>query len=330
MLKKLSLQNFRNYTKREFGFSPGTTLIVGDNAVGKTNVLEAIYELATGKSFRAENEREQTRVGEKVSRIVGELDDTTLEIIWDGRERFQKLYRVNGVGKRLVDFAGWLRVVAFSPQDIEIVADSPSTRRQYLDLVLAQAHKDYRLAASIYERALRARNRLLRVARDQRLVTRTQFDYWDKLLIENGGIIHQRRKVFLDFLGLIYDHSVISAERLEKYRAEEVAAAMTLVGPHRDDFKVIINGKNMKSFGSRGEQRLAIFDIKLKELDYVEKATNEKPLLLLDDIFSELDPTNRHRILEVIPKQQTIMTTTDLHLVQKSHLSGFSLCRLPS
>lgn len=323
MIKRLVLQTFRNYSKKSFEFGPGTTLLVGPNAVGKTNILEAIYSLATGKSFRAELEKELIKEKELVARV--EADG--LEIVWDNRERFQKLYKINGVGKRQIDFVGNLRVVMFAPQDIEIVADSPSTRRRYLDSVLTLVFRDYRVASHIYERALRQRNRLLWRIREENL-NRGQLQYWDELLINNGKTIHDRRKDYLDFLGFPYDHSLISKDRLEKYASEEVASATTLVGPQRDDFTVVKNGKNLHSFGSRGEQRLAVFEIKLGELAYIEKVTGEKPILLLDDIFSELDHANRHRILEVIPKQQTIMTTTDLHLVEKAAVKNFEVIEL--
>jgi DNA replication and repair protein RecF len=324
MINKLTLQNFRNYSEKTLEFSQGATLIVGPNAAGKTNILEAIYALATGKSFRAEREQDVISHGSLVTCVIS----NNLEIIWDARERFQKLYKINGVGKRQMDFVGNLRAVLFCPQDIEIVTDGPSIRRHYLDLVLSQIFKDYRLAISIYEKALRQRNKLLWQLRERLGARGEQLEYWDNLLINNGETIHERRKDCLKFLNVQYDYSIISAERLEKYAHEEIASATTLVGPHRDDFTIAKGTHKIKSFGSRGEQRLAIFDIKLKELEYIEKITGEKPILLLDDIFSELDHVNRRRILEVIPKQQTIMTTTDLHLVEKAHLKDFNLITL--
>lgn len=323
MLKKLQLQNFRKYAKRNFEFDKSTTLIVGPNAIGKTNIIEAVYLLATGKSFRADSEQEVIKDGE----LVASVRSDELEIIFDNRGRFTKIYRVNGVGKRQIDFVGNLRAVLFAPQDLEIATDSPSIRRRYLDSVLVQIYKDYRISSHIYERALRQRNRLLWRIREENL-SRNQLTYWNELLINNGKIIHERRKDYLDYLNLPYDHSVISAERLERYANEEIGAATTLVGPQRDDFKIVIKDKNIKTFGSRGEQRLAVFSIKLGELAYVEKITGEKPILLLDDVFSELDHANRHHILEVIPKQQTIMTTTDLHLIDRSAIRGAQLIEL--
>lgn len=321
MINNLSLQNFRSYTKKTFEFSEKTTLIVGPNASGKTNILEAIYALAIGKSFRAEKENEVIRENENFALIKTD----NLEILWENKNyngyKIYKHYKINGINKRQADFVGNLRAVLFCPQDLEIATDSPSTRRKYLDLVLAQIFKDYRLASHIYEKALRQRNKLLWKIREFGGIG--ELDYWNNLLIANGKIIHDKRKDFLDFLNLEYDSSLINADRLNKYQQEEIAAAMTLVGPHRDDFRILKNNKNIKSFGSRGEQRLAVFDIKLKELEYVEKVTGEKPILLLDDIFSELDENNRRKVLEIIPQQQTIMTTTDLHLVRKQRLRDF-------
>ncbi len=351
MLAKLSLQNFRNYKKREFSLSPTATLIVGPNAIGKTNILEAIYLLATGKSFRAETEKEVIRDEESVARIAGELSgESELEITWDKRSRFQKLYKLNGVGKRQVDFVGNVFAVLFSPLDLELVVNGPAVRRRYLDFVLSQVHKDYRVASHIYERALRQRNRILKGAREQGLGARSiveRLSYWNELLIANGQIIHGRRKDYLQFLtesqnavfpiALHYDHSTISTERLAKYAEAEIGAAATLVGPHRDDFKVFesFEGKtrDIHLFGSRGEQRLAVLAMKLGELEYLNiqcamSNGQSQAILLLDDIFSELDPKNRHHVLEIIPQHQTIMTTTDAGLVGVAYLKTVQLVDL--
>ena len=362
MLSKLVLQNFRSYSRETFEFSSNATLFVGPNAVGKTNILEAIYYLATGKSLRASEEKEVIRDGETVGRVIGEIGPSTelrvkgirevgdaeLEIIWDnrpdsakatgGQGRFHKLYKVNGVGKRQVDFVGHLLAVLFQPTDIEIVIGTPSTRRHYLDSVLSQAHKDYRVAHHIYERALRQRNRILyRCKKEGLAASGEQLEYWNELLITNGKVIHNYRKEYLDFvnshtdnffaLELVYDHSIVSAERLNKYRTEEILAGTTLVGPHRDDFVIKFKSRSrfkftreLAKFGSRGEQRLGVFTLKIAEVDYIEGVTSQRPLLLLDDIFSELDKDNRHHVFEFISRQQTIMTTTDIHKEEETLL----------
>jgi len=338
LLKSIHLQDFRSYKMKKFKFSSGITLVVGPNTSGKTNLLEAIYLLATGRSFRAGVEREMISYGRDIARVkgrvAGEDGVENLEIVLTvgqvGREKApKKRYLINGVGKRMVDFVGQFRCVLFGPEDLEIIINSPSVRRGYLDGVLEQVDRDYRRASLSYQKGLRQRNKLLEQIREQGKPRSILF-FWDKLLIENGEIITQKREEFIDFinqqpghfgrLNLHHDQSVISPQRLEKYAEEEVAAGMTLVGPHRDDFVVQIEKRDLHAFGSRGEQRTAVFSLKLAELEFVAQKTGERPVLLLDDILSELDQAHRARIFEVIPKQQTIITTTDLSLIGKESL----------
>jgi len=351
VIQSLSLQNFRNYQKQELEFASGVTLLVGPNASGKTNLLEAIYLLATGKSFRAGVEREMISYGKEIAWVRGKIKNEegtqALEIILTpgqiGNERVaKKKFSINKVGKRMMDFVGHLRCVLFGPEDLEIIVDSPSTRRNYLDGVLEQVDREYRRASLSYQKGLRQRNKLLEQIREEGKPRSILF-FWDKLLIENGEIITQKREEFLEFinqqpdyfeeLNIQYDRSVISPQRLEKYADEEVTAGMTLVGPHRDDFDIRIKEqesgrvkeRSLHTFGSRGEQRTAVFSLKLGELEYVAErsafaeASVDRPVLLLDDIFSELDHERRKRLLEIIPKQQTIITTTDIHLVEPEY-----------
>ncbi len=340
-LNRLRLQNFRSFLKKELQLSSGVTLIVGPNTSGKTNLLEAIYLLATGKSLRAGVEREMINYGKEIARVKGRVKNSEindLEIILTtgqvaGERAAKKRYLVNGVGKRMVDFVGRLRCVFFGPEDLEIIINSPSIRRAYLDSVLEQVDKDYRRASLSYQKGLRQRNRLLEQIKDEGKPRSILF-FWDKLLLENGEIITQKRAEFIEFINqqpdffgdlqLNYDKSIISPQRLEKYKREEIAAGMTLVGPHRDDFVIGIKNKKLKirnlhTFGSRGEQRTAVFSLKLAEMEYITEKTETRPVLLLDDIFSELDHERRKRLLEVIPKQQTLMTTTDIHLVDPAY-----------
>lgn len=330
ILECLELKNFRNYSQKEFSFSSGTTLVVGPNASGKTNLLEAIYLLATGRSFHAGIESEMISYGQEMAAVKAELaHKENLEIIFTtgelmGKSVQKKIYKVNGVARRMIDFVGNLRAVYFGPEDLEIIVNSPAIRRDYLDAVLGQVDKDYRRASLSYQKGLRQRNRLLEQIRDEGK-PRSALFFWDKLLVENGRVITQKREEFLDFINqqpgyfgklqVVYDKSVISPQRLEKYAEEEIGAGMTLVGPHRDDFEVSIEQRSLHTFGSRGEQRTAVFSLKLAELEFIAQKANDRPVLLLDDVFSELDHQHRERVLEVIPKQQTIITTTDLHLV---------------
>lgn len=349
-LVSLKFDGFRQYHKKKFSFSPGTTIIVGRNASGKTNLMEAVFTLSTGKSFRADSDREMIAFGKEAGRIAGvvrrdnEEDDILLEILVTGGTVMGvstplKKFSVNGVAKRSIDFAGILKTVLFWPQDMELVTDSPSLRRRYLDFVLTQTDREYRRSLISYERGVRQRNRLLEAIRDEG-AHRHQLIFWDQLLIREGTYIAGKREEYIEYINmtesepvklrnykLIYDRSVISRDRLDQYAEAEIASGVTLVGPHRDDMVFEVRNpeikdskegmRNLASFGSRGEQRLAILWLKLAELDYIKEKTGEKPVLLLDDILSELDHEHRKIIFDILSKQQTILTTTDLHLIEK-------------
>jgi len=346
ILKQIHLQNFRNYSSQEFSFSEGINLIVGPNTVGKTNLLEAIYLLSSRKSFRARLEEEMIQRDKEVARLKGQIlsdgEKKILEIVLtrgevNGSRVAKKKYLVNGIPRRMIDFLENFRVVYFGPQDLEIVVDSPSTRRNWLDLVLEQADKNYRRANLSYQKGLRQRNKLLEQIRDEGK-PRSSLFFWDRLLIENGQLITEKREEFLNFINenhdffgqleIHYEKSLISETRLAKYSQEEVAAGMTLVGPHRDDFEVWQNNQNLHTYGSRGEQRTAVFNLKLAELEFLSEQTGQRAMLLLDDIFSELDQQRRQSLLKVIPQQQTLVTTTDMGLVEKESLKKMKVIKL--
>lgn len=327
IIKNLILQNFRSYKKKSFEFNSTTTLIIGDNGAGKSNILEAIFLLATGRSFRAERDEEMVLYGQEFGRVMGR-GETELTVFLGKPKRFL----VNNVPKRKMDFIGNLNAVLFRPEDIDLVLGSPSVRRNYWDNVLEQTDREYRRCNLSYQKGLRQRNKLLERIRDGE-AERKQLLFWDELLIKNGEVITQKREQFLNFINqklqkqklklrLEYDASRISPARLQQYEVNEVAAAKTLIGPHRDDFKFIVQrqgkaAKDLSIYGSRGEQRMAVFAVKLNELEFIETVVGEPPLLLLDDIFSELDHDNRKKVFELMDKQQTIMTTADKHLIPK-------------
>lgn len=341
LVKSLKLQNFRNFTRRDFEFADETTIIFGPNAVGKTNVLEAISLLSTGKSFRAGVEAEMIKESEGIARVEGEVAaDAKLEVVLVGeteKQRGGKRVLINGVPKRVFTFAGTLKTVMFGPWDVGMVTDSPSVRRRFLDSVLGQVDREYRRSLLSYEKGIRQRNRVLERIREG-IATRSQLLYWDHLVVREGNYLSTTREHFIDFVNsttfpgenlfLEYDRSAISEGRLEQYQREEVLAATTLVGPHRDDinFQFSINtrsgsnfqNKSLAKFGSRGEQRMAVLWLKLAELNFIEKETGERPVLLLDDIFSELDPAHHVLVMETVGKQQTILTTAEPREVERS------------
>jgi len=336
MIGKISLNNFRNFGSKTLEFSDGITLIIGPNAIGKTNILESLFLLSTGKSFKARVESESIKYGESIASITGITEDIKLEVkITTGENGWpKKKLLVNGVPRRMIDFAGNFKTVLFGPWDMDLVTDSPSLRRKFLDTVLTQTDREYHRSVISYEKGIRQRNRLLFRIREEG-VPRSQLVFWNQLLIKNGNYITQKREEFIEFANtmkneqgtvnyaLEYDRSIISEGRLEQYRNEEVASATTLVGPHRDDFTFRVNergstrveDRDLASFGSRGEQRMGVLWLKMAELDYIEKQTGERPTLLLDDIFSELDHRHRDTVMEIIKNQQTIITTADPHFV---------------
>jgi len=343
MLKTIFLQNFRSYKKQEFTFE-STTLVVGPNTSGKSNLVEAIYLLSTGKSFRTDKDTQMLKFSEEVGRVKGVVNDNELEVLItngevNGSSQYKK-FLVNGVSKRRVDFAGKLLAVLFSPQDLEIIIESPSLRRNFLDEVLEQVDRNYRVATTSYTKALRQRNALLEMVQETGRRNEKQFEYWDNLVIENGNIITAKREELINFINssakdifdlvVEYDKSTVSKERLLQYEREEVAAGVTLVGPHRDDFIVSMfnTGKtvhNVKFYGSRGQQRLAILQLKMLQLLFIENILGERPLLLLDDIFSELDEDHIQLILGEIGKQQTIITTTHEEFIPKKLLKSMKI-----
>jgi len=331
MVKSINLVNFRNFRKKTIDFSQKVTVIIGPNASGKTNILESLFLLSTGKSFKAQVEEEMIGYNNDLARVEGhELE----AILTRGREDWpKKRLLVGGVPKRLIDFAGNFKVVLFGPWDMDLVTGSPSLRRRFLDSTLSQIDREYRRAILSYEKGLRQRNRLLFRIREEGL-SRGQLLFWNQLLIKNGNYISSARQNLIDFINnlkkcnLKYDYSAISEKRLEQYAGEEIASATTLVGPHRDDFIFLREKRNLATYGSRGQQRMEILWLKLAELAFVESVTKERPTLLLDDIFSELDHEHRKVVFSVIGNQQTIITTADEHFLPKLKTNNLKLINL--
>ena len=342
MIKSVKLSDFRNFKKKILKFAEGITVIVGPNASGKTNVLESLFLLSMGRSFKTNSDSEAIQYEKDLTRIEGALSympyaiseenykaysiehNTSLEMVITRGENGwpKKKMLINGVAKRLIDFAGNFKVVLFGPWDLDLVTESPSLRRKFLDTVLSQVDREYRRSVLSYEKGLRQRNRLLFRIREEGL-SRGQLLFWNQLLIKNGNYISEKRREFIDFaneggkIRLDYDSSAVSEGRLEQYKDEEIAAATTLVGPHRDDFVFFDQKRDLSKYGSRGEQRMAVLWLKLAELAFIEEKTDEKPILLLDDIFSELDHMHRDIVMKIAAKQQTIITTADPHFIEK-------------
>jgi len=355
-LIRVQLSNFRSFKDIKLNFSDNITVIVGPNGSGKSNIIESIFFLSTGKSFRARVEEEMVAYDEEIARVKGaiieERDEDSgvnLEIVLTrgeitigespekyrknlpaGRQVARKRLLVNGVGKRLIDFAGIFKTVLFGPWDLDLVTSSPSIRRRFLDTVLSQVDREYRRASMSYEKGLRQRNRLLFRIKNGDYIARRRDEFINFVNVANFQFPmvrhahHPERSRGISNFQLEYDKSAISEARLAQYSEEEIAATSTLVGPHRDDFVFGVKGRGSKRvkgfrelapYGSRGEQRMGVLWLKLAELAYIENETKEKPTLLLDDIFSELDHEHREIVMEAAKGQQTIITTADPHYV---------------
>src|SRR3989344_1429584 len=335
-LSKLKLTNFRNHKNLELKFSENATLITGPNGSGKTNILEAIHLLATTNSLRTHYDREMISHDEKFARIEAEIKPNggkkTLEMLITKSEQFQnmssKKVKIDKVNKSLSDFAGTINTVLFTPHDIEMLTQPPSIRRKYLDLLFFQIDREYKRTHSQYIKAVRQRNKILEKIRD--LGTGgDEIEYWTEKVLSMGRLLQAKRRVFFTFVQeeihkhteklnadggkyeIHYDISEINEERLKKYETAEIASAQTLVGPHRDDFIIKLNGFDLASFGSRGQKRTTLLALKLCEIDFINEHLDRRPILLLDDIFSELDHPHRKAVINIIDLQQTIITSAE-------------------
>lgn len=354
-LRALHLQNFRNTKKISYEFSKETTAIIGPNASGKSNILEAIYLLSIGKSVKAEKDEELVHFEKEDARIEGVTDDNvklTLSIIKNQYSKVTKTFFVNGVKRRRVDFIGNLRSVLFNPEDIELIIDSPSIRREYINNVLSQVSSEYRRRLARYEHALKSRNKVLYLIREgghsadsmsslqasSGQARGSDLEIWDRILVESGEKLVETREDFFTELNKLnvqfpnirwqYLPRPISQEKLDENRARDIDAAQTLSGPHRDDFVFFDTSRNLHVYGSRGEQRIAVLALKLVELSFIEEVTGQLPVLLLDDIFSELDEGHRKIVLELLGRQQTILTSTEQDYVIRGKRNNIDVINL--
>lgn len=348
-LETLELKNFRNHTNLKLSFPGEVTIIFGENGAGKTNILEAAHMLSTTKSLRTQFDKEVINYDAEFARVAGNIrtsdDEKYLELVITKSKSFEnastKKAKVGKIARPLMLFAGTLNTVLFTPHDVEIFTESPAVRRRYLDMLLGQSDRNYKKYLSDYTRAIKQRNRILEKIRELGS-GREELEFWTSKALETGRELQKSRTEFFKFArdglnkhsealntnpaeySITYDKSEISYERLEKYKDAEVASARTLVGPHRDDFIIELNGHNIAKFGSRGEKRATILGLKLCEIDFIERERGERPVLLLDDIFSELDESHRKAVMNVVEKQQTIITTAD----EKDATNGFEVIRL--
>ena len=349
MLDRLQLTDLRAYAILDARFGPGPQLVWGPNAAGKTSLLEAMVLLARGSSHRTTTDSELIRWGADVSRIEGHAGEDAVEVALvrpgsiAAAGGARKRIRVNGVARRPAALAEKLRVVLFAPEDMLLVVGSPSLRRAVIDQLASSLFPSYAAELATYGRALQQRNGLLRAIRDE-TASREELRYWDRPFLDAGGAIVEARHELLrrlaaplgaahaeiapeeaavGALGLEYVTNAPAgpdetppqalARRLAETAEKELWNGTTLVGPHRDDVAFTMAGRDLSAFASRGQQRTAILALKLAELDLVTASDGRPPLLLLDDVFSELDPARRaHLVRRIAELPQAFVTTTTL------------------
>lgn len=325
-LKSLSLQNFRNLENIRIDFKKDTTVLIGDNAQGKTNFLESVYFLATGKPIKTETDEEVIEFGEgnvnAEGVVEGEEDQevTISTIIQKNCEGLRKRFLVNGIPRRLLDYSGNLVAVFFRPEDIDLITGSPSVRRDYIDQTIGQVDREYRKVVNSYQKIVTRKNKLLKLIREG-IAKKDELEFWNSEQLKLGLILQEKRVNFFETINSFeklfgdfeykYLPNKISESRLNEVGEREIYAAMSLVGPHRDDFLFFAGEKDLAKYGSRGEQRTAVLDLKITELSYFENAIGQRPVLLLDDIFSELDESHRKHVLDLAKLQQTIIATVE-------------------
>jgi DNA replication and repair protein RecF len=388
IITHLSLTNFRNYASLEFDLPPHLTVLQGENAQGKSNLLEAVYILATSRSPRTVSDRElinwdafkeempTCRIASVVRKAGSELK---LEIAlsakaanpphsedlfsrWQPTNRpstVQKRIRINGIVRHAADLIGQLNVVTFSVYDIDLVGGEPALRRRYLDITNSQIDHKYLRNLQRYNRVLWQRNQLLRMIAENK-ANPDELAFWDEQLVETGAYlivqrehtiaalnqliqgIHEELSGGQGKLNLVYLRSIdrlrgkeesevketaeLFTKALQAARDKEVAQGMSLVGPHRDDFRFFVGEVDAGIYASRGQQRTVALSLKLAEAQLMLSVTKEHPIVLLDDVLSELDARRRHHLLDSAANyQQVLITTTDLDHFEHNFLSQASL-----
>ena len=335
IIKSIELTNYRNYDNLELSFDKGVNILYGDNAQGKTNVLEAIYLSATTKSHKGSKDKEIIEFNEEESHIRSIIERHDLEYRVDMhlRKNKSKGIAINGQKiKKAAELVGLLNVVFFSPEDLSIIKDGPSERRRFIDMELCQLDKSYLYYLSQYNKVLINRNKLLKdIVFDASL--KETLDIWDEQLIQYGIQIIKRRAEFIKELNtIIFDiHKKLSGDReilvleyepdvkaeefatkLKSSRERDLKLSQTTYGPHKDDCIFMINDCDIRKYGSQGQQRTAALSLKLAEIEFVKKITKDTPVLLLDDVLSELDSNRQNHLLNSIGDIQTIITCTGL------------------
>ena len=326
-LKRIKIQNFRNYKEEEIEFNNKINIFYGNNAQGKTNILESIYLMSLGKSYRTNKEKELIKKGESFSKLYCEYNKEDR----DGKIEYfiseKKIIKVNGIKiDKLSELVGNINIVMFVPEDIDIMKGSPAKRRKFLNIMIGQLKNNYISNLNLYLKTLEQRNNYIK----QKNINNDMLDIWDEKLVEYGYKIYQYRNEFINKIKEKIEsiHKNIADEKislhyisdcsdkenflkkLKNNRKNDIEKGFTSSGIQRDDFKVYVNGEDVSVYGSQGQNRTAVLSLKLAEIKVIYDEIGEYPILLLDDFMSELDEKRIKNFLKNIEKIQVIITCT--------------------
>lgn len=335
IIESIELKNYRNYEELHMELNEGTNILYGDNAQGKTNILEAVYVCCTSKSHKSAKDRDIIRFDQDESHIKMQVrkNGVPYRIDMHLKKNKPKGIAIGGVPiRRASELFGIANVVCFSPEDLNIIKNGPSERRRFIDMELCQLNKLYVHALVQYNKVLVQRNKLLKELSFRPDYGET-LDVWDRQLVNYGKEVMKFRKEFISQLNEMNHeiHARLSGrkedlviyyepdtdcelfeEALKRGRPQDLKQKTTLCGPHRDDISFFVNGIDIRKFGSQGQQRTAALSLKLSELELVKQLIHDKPILLLDDVLSELDASRQNHLLSAISDIQTIITCTGL------------------
>lgn len=349
----IKIHDFRNHEELSLDFSPFLNCFIGNNAVGKTNILEAIYFLSTLASFRAAKDEDLIRWGKEVFSLSAgvrtEVAQFELQTIYG---KIKKSYKINGIKKeKSADFVGQVKTVFFSPEDLSLVKGGPQNRRKFLDHLLEQLFPSYHHYLLKYRKLIKQKNIYLKELKLKKTTDTTLLDVYDEQIAhiaawitlkrlnilkkllpvakEIHAKINNQEELYFNYQSCIpLDTGALTLENIFKlyqqatleHRKEEIMRCMSLIGPQRDDICIYVNKKSLKDFGSQGQQRTALVAFKLAQAVIFRTELDENPIILLDDIFSELDENRRNNILSMIKKDmQVFITATDIELIPEEY-----------
>ena len=360
-LKNIELVNFRNYKHIKVSFNKGINIIYGKNAQGKTNLLESIYLLGLTSSHRNILDNSLINNGNLFLKVKGNLKkdkiSNDLEVYIDERKKVLKFD--NSIINKVSDYISNMNIIIFTPDDLELIKGSPQVRRKFLNVELSQLYSNYYVILNEYEKLLKIRNEYLKNVYRNHKIDDNYFDILTSYLVDKAIIIYKMRQKFVDKFNLFcqdiykditnYDNFRIVYKKsidvdindsnvknimLLKFREKkdlEIKLSSTIYGPHRDDLEFYLNDINLKFYGSQGQQRLAVLTLKLSEIEIFKKYKESVPILLLDDIFSEIDKDKRDNLLKYINKDiQTIITTTDVDTIDDKFIKKAKLFQIDS